>query len=215
MKQDSPSLVYITQSIRTDIINILVLIALWVTITILVNPIGDFPLNDDWAYGYSVKVLLEKGDFQLSGWAAPNLFSQVLWGALFCLPFGFSFTALRFSTLTLGLIGVIATYGLLRELNSNQKISLLGALIVAINPIYFGLSNTFMNDVPFFGFAALSLFFLLRGLKHDSIIEVAVGTLISYVAILTRQVGLAIPLAFGCAYLIKKGANIQTIIKGF
>jgi len=106
MKQDSPSLVYITQSIRTDIINILVLIALWVTITILVNPIGDFPLNDDWAYGYSVKVLLEKGDFQLSGWAAPNLFSQVLWGALFCLPFGFSFTALRFSTSIQGLRGV-------------------------------------------------------------------------------------------------------------
>src|SRR3989304_4456955 len=215
MKQDSPSLVYITQSIRTDIINILVLIALWVTITILVNPIGDFPLNDDWAYGYSVKVLLEKGDFQLSGWAAPNLFSQVLWGALFCLPFGFSFTALRFSTLTLGLIGVIATYGLLRELNSSQKISLLGALVIAINPIYFGLSNTFMNDIPFFGFATLSLYFLFRGLKHDSIIEVAIGILFTCVAILTRQLGLAIPLAFGCGYLIKKGANIQTFIKGF
>jgi hypothetical protein len=31
---------------------------------------------------------------------------QIVWGALFCFPFGFSYTALRISTLTLGLVGV-------------------------------------------------------------------------------------------------------------
>ena len=200
---------------NADRSNILILIATWIVMVILVNPIGDFPLNDDWAYGRSVQSLLEKGDFQLSDWTATNLFSQVFWGALFCLPFGFSFTALRFSTLTLGLIGVLATYGLLREVNSSHKVSMLGALLVAINPIYFELSNTFMNDVPFFGFATLSLYFLLRGLKQDSTIEVTIGIAIACVAILARQVGLAIFLAFGCAYTIKKGFTISNIIKGF
>lgn len=215
MKQNILRFASIRQSAKADIINILVIIAIWAIMVILVNPVGDFPLNDDWAYGQAVKSVVEKGDFQLSDWTATNLFSQVYWGALFCVPFGFSFTALRFSTLTLGLIGVLATYGLLREVNSNQKISLFGALLVAINPIYFGLSNTFMTDVPFFAFATLSLYFLLRGLKHDSNIEVTIGIFISCVAILNRQVGLAIPLAFGCAYLMKKGVSVKSFIQGF
>jgi hypothetical protein len=192
-----------------------VIIAIWAVMVILVNPFGDFPLNDDWAYGRAVQSVIEKRDFQLSGWTATNLFSQVLWGALFCLPFGFSFTALRFSTLTLGLIGVLATYGLLREANSNQKISLLGALLVAINPIYFGLCNTFMSDVPFFAFATLSLYILIRGLRRDEILEIIIGVLIACVALLTRQLGIAILLAFGCAYIIKKGVSLQSFIKGF
>ena len=215
MKQKLLSFTSIGQPQKADIANILILIFTWIVMVILVNPIGNFPLNDDWAYGRSVQTLLEKGDFQLSDWTATNLFSQVYWGALFCLPFGFSFTALRFSTLALGLIGVVTTYGLLREVNSSYKISLLGALLVAINPIYFELSNTFMNDVPFFAFATVSLYFLLRGLKYDSTIEIIVGLLMASVAILARQAGLAIPMAFGCAYIMKKGISISNIIRGF
>lgn len=205
----------ISKFYKSKFINILLIIITWMMMAILVNPIGDFPLNDDWAYGYSVKLLLEKGDFQLSGWTATNLLTQVLWGALFCLPFGFSFTALRFSTLTLGLIGVLATYGLLREINTNSKLSLLGALVVAINPLYFGLSNTFMNDVHFFGLAILSLYFFVRGLKQDSKTEIVVGTIIACLAILSRQVGLVIPLAYGCAYIFKKGVTIPNCIRAF
>lgn len=205
----------VVQSKKFDVTNIAILITIWIFMMIAVNPIGNFPLNDDWAYARSVKFLVEKGDFQLSDWTATNLFSQVLWGALFSWPLGFSFTALRFSTLTLGLIGVLVTYGLLREVNANPKIAFCGALLVAANPIYFVLSNTFMNDVPFFGFATLSLYFLLRGLKYDSNIEVLIGVLLTCVAILTRQVGLAIPVAFGFAYVIKEGIYLSNLIKGF
>jgi Dolichyl-phosphate-mannose-protein mannosyltransferase len=206
---------YISALTKSDSINVLVIVAIWTMMVILVNSIGDFPLNDDWAYARSVQSLVEKGDFQLADWTATNLFSQVFWGALFCLPFGFSFTALRFSTLTLGLIGVVTTYGLLREVKSGYKTSLLGALLVAINPIYFELSNTFMNDVPFFAFATVSLYFLLRGLKYESKLEITVGFLMAAVAILARQAGLAIPIAFGCAYIVKKGISISNIVRGF
>ena len=216
MKRNLPRFASISQSAKADIINILVIIAIWAVMVILVNPLGDFPLNDDWAFGRAVQSVVEKGEFQLSDWGAMNLFSQVFWGALFCLPFGFSFTALRFSTLTLGLIGVIATYGLLREANSNPKnFPLVGALLVAINPIYFGLSNTFMTDVPFFAFTTLSLYLLLRGLRSHSLLEVIIGILMACVALLVRQLGLAIFVAFGCAYIVKKGMNVQNFIKGF
>ncbi|BBD69185.1 hypothetical protein NIES4072_34860 [Nostoc commune NIES-4072] len=198
-----------------DLKNILVIIFIWSATVILVNPLGNFPLNDDWAYGWSVKTLLETGNFQLSDWTATNLLPQVFWGALFCLPFGFSFTALRFSTLTLGLIGVITTYDLLREANSSPKYSLVGALIVALNPLYFVLSNSFMSDVPSFTFAILALYFLIRGLKRNSHFEILIGIVVAFVSILNRQSNLIILPAFGFAYLLKKGLNSRNIVKAF
>src|SRR6478672_5751113 len=187
---------------NNDIAIIFILVLIWIFLVVLVNPIGDFPLNDDWAYGWTVKTLLEKGDFQLSDWTATNLLSQVIWGSLFCLPFGFSFTALRFSTLILGLVGVLATYGLLREVNASSKMSFLGALIVALNPIYFELSNSFNSDVPSFAFAILSFYFLVRGLRVNSNLAIIIGLLISCIAILNRQSSLIILPAFGLGYLV-------------
>ncbi|MBD2343412.1 ArnT family glycosyltransferase [Anabaena subtropica] len=169
-------------------------------------------MNDDWAYGWSVKILLETGDFQLSDWTATNLLPQVFWGALFCLPFGFSFTALRFSTLTLGVIGVITTYLLLREVNSSPKSSLLGALTVAFNPLYFVLSNSFMSDVPSLTFTILSLYFLIRGLNKNSNIEIIIGIFLSFISILNRQLAIVIMPAFSLAYLIKKDLEVKTYL---
>lgn len=207
------SYISVDKLIGVDFINVMALSSVWILMVILVNPIGNFPLNDDWAYSYSVKVLLEQGDFQLSGWTATNLFSQVFWGALFSLPFGFSFTALRFSTLTLSLLGLLATYGLLREIKIIPILAFLGTGLVAINPIYFGLSHTFMNDVQFAGIGMLSLYFLLRGLKHEAKVEIGIGLILSCFAILSRQSGLAIPLAFGAAYIIKKGLTLPNVMK--
>ena len=200
---------------RTDTINILFIVALWFLMIILVNPLGDFPLNDDWVYGLSVKYILEKGDFRLPSVSTANFFSQAFWGALFCLPFGFSFTALRFSTLTLGLVGVVITYSILRQVKATPEISLLGALLIAFNPIYFGMSNTFMTDVPFFAITFLSFYFLILGLKHDSNLQIVFGIFLSYIALLIRQYGIIITLAFWFAYSIKKGLSTQNIIKGF
>ncbi|NHC34289.1 glycosyltransferase family 39 protein [Scytonema millei] len=200
---------------RTEAINVFAIAVFWVFMIVLVNPLGDFPLIDDWAFGKSVKSIIEQGDFYFSSWNGMNLFSQILWGALFCLPFGFSFTALRFSTLTLGLIGILSTYGLFREVKLSPKIALCGTLIVAVNPLYFLLSNTFMTDVPFFAFAILSLLFLIRGLRKNSGIEIYIGVFIVCVALLIRQLAMAILLAFGCAYLFKNGFNSKNFFKGF
>ena len=86
---------------------VLLIIAVWIVAALLIDPRGEFPLNDDWAYAAAVKTLLGGGGIRLSGWTTVNLIAQIFWGALFCLPFGFSFTALRISTLVLGLTGVL------------------------------------------------------------------------------------------------------------
>ena len=201
-------------TLGADWIAVAALTAAWAGMVGTVNPVGDFPLNDDWAYGYSVKILLEQGEFRFSDWTATNLIAQVVWGTLFALPFDFSFTALRLSTLTLGWVGLLATYGLLRELRAAPLLAFAAATLVAANPIYLALSHSFMTDVPFVALATLSLYFLLRGLRRESGAALAFGFGLSALAILTRQVGLCLPLAFGCAYVAKRGITRRTISLG-
>lgn len=64
----------------------------------LVVPVGDFPLNDGRVYGLAVRSIFETGRFALPSPASANVFAQAYWGARFCLPFGFSFTALLVAT---------------------------------------------------------------------------------------------------------------------
>jgi hypothetical protein len=198
---------------KSDLICLILLLVVWIVAALAVNPVGDFPLNDDWAYGFTVRTLLEEGNLRFSDWTATNLIAQVLWGALFCLPFGFSFTALRLSTLVLGLVGVVATYGLLREARAQSWLALFGAVVLAFSPIYFSLSFTFMSDVPFAAIAAASSWLFLRGLHRDSLLEITGGLFFAGVAILIRQVGLALPLAFAAAYLVRHGLSIRRVIK--
>jgi hypothetical protein len=176
------------------------------------NPIGEFPLNDDWSYGQTVYYLVKEGRLRFSGWLSVPLITQVLWGALFCLPFGFSFTALRLSTLSLGLIGIFAVYGLLREARIRQAIAFLGALVVATNPLYFELSNTFMTDVPFFAFAMLSLLFLIRGLRRENTIEILIGLSLASGATFIREIGMVILLSFGISYVTKNGMSKKSLL---
>lgn len=193
--------------------SILVIIMIWVIGALIVNPVGDFPLNDDWQYGRVVQSIVEKGYLQFPGEVAVPLIAQALWGALFCLLFGFSFTALRFSTLILGLVGVLATYGFLEELKISRKVALIGALVLALNPLYFQLSNTFMTDIPFLAFAMLALYFFMRGMKRESNLELLIGTLFACLAALTRQIGVIITLSFGFAYIVKNGISKRSLVK--
>jgi hypothetical protein len=182
---------------------------------VLVNPIGNFPLNDDWAYGWTVKNLLETGHFQLADWTATNLLPQALLGTLFSLPFGFSFTALRLSTLLMGLAGVITTYGLLREARCSPKIALFGSLVIALNPIYFELSNTFNTDIHSFTFFLVSVYFLARGLRLASNGVILTGLVFAFIAILNRQSSVIILPALAVSFLICRGLTLRTFITAF
>lgn len=126
------------------------LFLIWVFLIFIVNPIGDFPLNDDWRYAFPVKSLFENGYISVSDDFAPSIVLQVLWGTLFCwLNDEFSFTILRFSTLILGFAGSYFFYRILCSLGTNAKSACFGALFLTLHPLYFQLSFSFMTDVPF------------------------------------------------------------------
>ncbi|MBI4558204.1 MAG: glycosyltransferase family 39 protein [Candidatus Hydrogenedentes bacterium] len=189
----------------------LILLAAWSAMTVVTNPIGDFPLNDDWAFGRPVKTLLEEGRVEFTGWMSMTLIAQVLWGALFGWPFGFSFTALRISTLTLGFVGIWSTYGLLREAGADRRTATFGALLVAVCPLYFALSHTFMTDVPFFAVGMLALWLFARGLRRDRAVEWVAAVGLMCIAVLIRQFGFALAVTFAFGLAVRYGRTRRSI----
>jgi len=169
----------------------------------IVNPIGNFPLNDDWQYARPVWYLLNKGYYFSPDTYSPIIISQVFWGALFCLPGGFSFSALRMSTLVLSLAGILVFYFLLLKSSKNKKLSFLGALLLTANPLYFSLSNSFMTDIPFVAFSILSIYFFFCSFDSNKKSNIIAATFFSIIATLIRQFGVVIPIAFGLVAVIK------------
>lgn len=163
---------------------------------LLIDPRGDFPLNDDWAYARSVYDLFEKGEFILVDWGAMTLVAQVYIGAFFCKIFGLSFTVLRFSTLCSSLIGALAFYGLANELTKERKLAQFSTLLFFFNPMYFNLSYTFMTDVHFLSFLLLAFLFFIKNLRQANILYLVAATFFSVIATLIRQPGLLIPFVF-------------------
>lgn len=194
-------------------LDLLVIAAIWILSLVVVNPTGNFPLNDDWAYGLTVRNFLETGVYRPSGWAGMPLISQVLWGSIFCIPNGCTFDALRASTLVISLLGILGTYCLIKELGQPRWFAIIVALMVAFNPIYYLLSNSFMTDIPFTALLTLAAFFLGRHLRNNSKLDLSVGSLLCILATLDRQLGIAIPLAFSVAVILGNGFTKRAIIR--
>jgi hypothetical protein len=176
--------------------DLLILTGLWLASLILAWPVGNFPLNDDWAFARTVNHFLESREYYPTPWAAMPLLTHTLWGTLFCLPPGFSFNALRGSTLVMSCAGLLFTYLALRYVQTSRWVAVLGTLTLAFNPIYFVLSNTFMTDVPFTALLIGAAFFLFRHLKGGSILDAIIGSLLALAATLSRQLALAIPVSY-------------------
>ena len=179
---------------------------------LVVNPAGNFPLNDDWGYGQFVQRLLEHGEY-CSPERQVTLISQGIWGALFCLPAGFRSPPFGFRRWAC-VIGVIALYVLLRQLRAPRWFATAGALTLAVNPIFFALSFTFMTDVPFTVFVALSLVVLRGALFCDSTTMLVLGVLATTACILCRHLGLFLPLAFAIAYVARHGVSRRSMVRG-
>ena len=199
---------------RRDLaVDFLLISLLWCLAVALVNPQGNFPLDDDWSYCLSVKRMLVEKAFHPTGWTGTTLLTHTLWGTLFCIPCGFSFTALRISTLVLGLVGVLGFYELLRTVQASRKLALAGSLTMAFNPVYFALSNSFMTDVPFTALTILSLLFFTKSLSRGSIACWSLGTGLALAATLCRQIGIFLPMAFGLFVILKQGFSLKNLLR--
>jgi 4-amino-4-deoxy-L-arabinose transferase-like glycosyltransferase len=190
---------------RNTAIDMAFVSSLFILSILIINPIGNFPLNDDWAYALTVKYFVENGDYRPTSWASMTLITNILWGTFYCILTGYSFTALRFATLTLSLIGILGTYILMRDLSQPRRLAVIASLTLGFNPIYYALSNTFMTDVPFTALNILSAIFFARNLRTDSDHDLCIGTALAVAATLSRQLAISVPVAFGLSMILRRG----------
>src|SRR5437867_3195882 len=160
---------------------------------LLVGPRANVPVIDDWVYAWSVEHLLQTGRLQVLEFSAIYPIAQILWGALFARVAGFSFGVLRLSTLALAATGCAAAYATLRELGCRRSTSLLGAFALALDPVVFAMSFSFMTEVPFNAFSLLALYWYIRAIRRDERTALWIGGLFSIFAFLVRPIGIALP----------------------
>ena len=180
----------------TDTYSYAVLIVTWILAAILVNPIGDFPLNDDWAYSRGVESLVNSGALVLDTWPAMTLIAQIGLGAAWTKVFGFSFTALRLLTLVVAVLGQVLVYGNFR-LVTTPKVSCFGTLVLCFTPLYFVSAFSFMTEVYFLTAIAGGSLYFGKYLHSPAWWKLLVAGLFCIFATLIRQPGVILPFAFG------------------
>ncbi len=174
---------------------LIALLSTWLLAMLLVDPRGEFPLNDDFSFAKSVYNLCVEGRVLFDDWLAMTFVAQWLWGNGWCEVFGFSFTVLRLSTLVLATVGLMVLYELLREIGASHVLAVFLALVLAFNPLFFSLSFTFMTDVPFAALLLLALWAWWRWYQHQGRVWFTAALAISVLALMLRQTGLMLLLA--------------------
>jgi hypothetical protein len=162
---------------------------------VLVSPWKNVPVMDDWVYAWSVEHFLASGQLRVSDYSSVYPIAQVLWGSLFAALAGFSFGALRLSTVLLAVGGCYAIYLTLRELGVDALASLIAALTVALSPVYFALSFTFMTDVPFVAVSSIALFFYVSAIVRGEPRRLWWGSAAALVAFFIRPLAVVLPIA--------------------
>lgn len=180
---------------------------------IVISPAGNFPLNDDWVYGYGVKSLLQQGKIEMPS-SFSTAFVHVGIGALAAKIFGFSYTVLHWSTAILGIVAVAALYLTLREARVKRSIAGFTTLVFASNPLIVNLCFSFMSDIPSFAFTNLYLLFLFRGVRRNSTIDYLLSSLMLVAAAGVRQ-GALLYVAANMVVIglnaVKHGLNKKTL----
>ncbi|HFB99827.1 MAG TPA: hypothetical protein ENJ53_03375, partial [Phaeodactylibacter sp.] len=186
---------------------------IWILCIIIINPIGDFPLNDDWSYAHNAKALALENKIVFHDWGAMTLIVHTIWGALFCKLFGFSFTVLRASTLVLGWGTLLVTFLYFKEGGMKKKYAFWGTLLFAINPFFLENAFTYMTEIPFLFFFLSAALFFQKSINGKNGFNLIYATLFSILATLIRQPGVLIPVAFFFIHIIKNKPSLKTVIQ--
>ncbi|MBY0280331.1 glycosyltransferase family 39 protein [Candidatus Binatia bacterium] len=188
-----------------EIVDCALILGCGVVVALLLRPFQDTPFVDDWVYGWSVQRLLGGHGVEVMDWSSHANVAHVLWGALFCLPFGFSFTALRVSTWTAALLGLCGFHLLLRALGVERRHAALGTALLGANPVFFILSATFMTDVPFVVLAIWATLALVTAITRHDERRLWAFALLCSAAMAVRVVGVVLPIAALLALLAHGG----------
>ncbi len=164
----------------------------------------DFPLNDDWAYALAAQALSATGRITLSDWGASTQLPHIITGALFANVFGFSFSVLRVANLLVAAAALFVFVKILDEFEIKPFEKMAAALTLAFSPLYLVLANSFMTDIHYLFWMLSAVYFYVRRLKDPADGKALfLAGICAAAAYLTRQLAVALPLAFTLILLLE------------
>src|SRR5262249_55878182 len=129
----------------------------------IIEPRGNFPLNDDAYFALPAFEFARTGHFHLT-FCPPSMRAQVIWGALFVRLFGPTFDALRAASLVSTAIAILAFHAILCHLTVSRGVRILATTAFAFHPLLFWTSFTFMTEGPFVCASVAAMYFYVRAL---------------------------------------------------
>ncbi|SPE31324.1 membrane hypothetical protein [Candidatus Sulfopaludibacter sp. SbA3] len=178
---------------RKELVSLLVPLAAYLLLILLVQPWGNYPLNDDWIYAHIAKKFAESGRFVFDHDTGAAFIGQGLLAAPVIRILGFSHAYLRCLTMTLGALIICLLWLLLRYAEVRPGIRIAALLTVVWNPLFGYLSLSFMTEIYAYFFALLGAVVWMRDRRtHPE------GPLVSWSA------AIATGLAVGAGFWIRQ-----------
>jgi hypothetical protein len=180
--------------------NVLLCILVFLAAVVAIDPRLEMGVNDDWAFTRICREFAATGHIAYNGWEAPALVPQIVWGAAFVRLFGFSFLAVRMSTVLLTALLIPVLYRLARESGLQPGFAAFAALLTVLSPLMLPLELSFMSDVPAFVLFVFCLYAGVRAWRAPTVAACAGwALLISFTGLLAglnRQIYWMAPLLF-------------------
>lgn len=154
---------------------------------LIISPIGEFPLNDDWVHAEMVEHWAKTNSFRLNPYTGPLLYAQLVYATGLIKIFGFSFTLLRLSTLGLTTALVFGIYLFLKKYTKHESVAFFGTLLVWLNPLIYSMSFTFMSDVPALAFIFFSIIAFYNGIEKNKVAWFWLGACSAVIGFFIRQ----------------------------
>ena len=182
--------------VTNDALWLVLLVALQLLLIAVIQPYGNFPLNDDWAYAHSAHWFNTEHRVRLSNWIAMNLLPQTVAGGLVVAAVGFSFDALRHLTQVVAILASIAAFFFFRVASLAPAHAFVATLVVIAMPSWPVLANSYMTDQYSLVFALAASALFLRFLETPSALLLVLATALALIGTLQRQVVIVVPFAF-------------------
>ena len=103
----------LVHSKKKELLYISLLMLVFVISEIIINPLGNFSLNDEWLYAKKVFDFSNIYALDKQYWGRATMLTHILYGSLVANIFGFSYTVLHLATLFFSIFGIISFYGFL------------------------------------------------------------------------------------------------------
>ena len=192
-----------------DKIPYVIIVCLYVSTILLVDPRGEFPLNDDWSYTRSALQFARGNGMHVDEWAAPSLIGQTLYGSLLIRIFGMKFLVLRLSTLAASCAIALGLWFALARLGTGSWAAWVAVLAWIFSPLQLNLSFSYMTEVPFLLCIGASMVLYLSYLsRHVLWLPALAGIVLGY-AFLIRQTAVLFVAALIIAILVDRTGKLR------